>query len=59
MDAPNNCSQGCGAPSAPTVTTVDTVGAVFLGLLALALLAALLRAQARIEALAFQVAQRA
>ena len=46
--APN---EGYRTYSPVTVTNVDTIGSVFLGLIALALLAALIRAHARMEAL--------
>jgi hypothetical protein len=41
-----------------TVTNVDTLASVFLGLVALALVAALVRALDRIEALSRQLARR-
>jgi hypothetical protein len=50
--APND---GYRTYSPVTVTNVDTIGSVFLGLIALALLAALIRAQARIEVLSRRV----
>jgi hypothetical protein len=57
MDMPAP-SEGYRTYNSVTVTNADTIGSVFLGLIALTLLAALIRAQARIEALTRQLAQR-